>query len=234
MIPLWSITGVFTFANTTVVGNDAHGLAMPDQREGNPTVTTASALLAASMDAGKIPTPTELADRLAIQDVLALHCRGVDRADESALKTAYWPDAQVAYGGFNGAAHEFCEMLPVSITHFAKTLHSISNVLIQFSRDGQRAAVETYVTAYHYSTPATTDSERDSEMTFLGRYLDRFERRDNHWKIAHRRVLMDWNQNTAASAIHTGAPFEGLAQGSRLPTDPVYALLSDVIAGGTQ
>lgn len=177
---------------------------------------------------GRVPEVAELADRLAIQDILALHCRGVDRADEAALKTAYWPDAQVAYGGFNGSAHQFCEILPTSIKHFAKTQHSISNVLIQFSADGERAAVETYVTAYHYIEASNSETNEDSEMTFLGRYLDQFERREHHWKIHHRKVLMDWNQNTAASAKHQGPPFAGLARGARAPADPIYALLADI------
>lgn len=177
---------------------------------------------------GRVADLAEMADRMAIQQVLAMHCRGVDRADERALKSAYWPDAQVAYGGFEGPAHEFCEMLPKSITRFAHTQHSISNVLIQFS-DGE-AAVETYVTAYHYLAQDSTDGpdskNRDTEMTFIGRYLDRFERRDDTWKISHRRVLMDWNQNIDATAVLEGPPFDGLAQGARYPSDPVYDLLS--------
>ncbi len=173
---------------------------------------------------GVIPDSGEIADRLAIQDVLAVHCRGVDRADEAALKSAYWPDAEVAYGGFEGLAHTFCEMLPGSIVRFAHTQHSISNVLIRFS-DGaggrRQAAVETYITAYHY---LAADAGADTEMTFLGRYLDRFERRDTTWKISHRRVLMDWNQNAGATAVWAGPPFDGLARGARYPSDPVYSL----------
>ncbi len=141
---------------------------------------------------------------MAIQDVLAIHCRGVDRADEAALKSAYWDDAEVAYGGFEGPAHQFCAMLPTSIVRFSHTQHSISNVVIRFAEpvggtaSFTSAAVETYVTAYHY---LPVDNGPDTEMTFLGRYLDHFERRGDGWKIAHRRVLMDWNQNAAGSAI---------------------------------
>ena len=183
---------------------------------------------------GRLPGPSEMAHRLAIQDVLAVHCRGVDRADEAALKSAYWEDAEVAYGGFEGRAHEFCEILPASIVRFSHTQHSISNVLIRFAEPAEggeqapvSAAVETYVTAYHY---LPEDNGVDTEMTFLGRYLDRFERRDDTWKIAHRRVLMDWNQNAASSAIWQGPPFDGLARGARMPDDPVYALFAAVAA----
>ena len=60
-------------------------------------------------DTGHVPNLSEVADRLAIHDVLATHSRGIDRADTEILKTAYWPDAIVYYGAFEGSAHTFCE-----------------------------------------------------------------------------------------------------------------------------
>lgn len=171
-------------------------------------------------ETGAVPSPGELADRSAIQDVLVQHCRGVDRADGALLKTAYWPDATVAYGGFNGNAHEFCGILPAAIRGFARTQHSISNVAIDLRGDDAR--VETYVTAYHYTQG---ENGADREMTYLGRYLDRMQRRAGVWKISHRQVVMDWNQNAAATAVWNGPPFEGLATGERHPDDPLYELL---------
>ena len=169
------------------------------------------------METGMVPAFEEVADRLAIQDVLAKHSRGVDRAEEATLKSAYWPDATVAYGGFNGRAHEFCEYLPDAIKRYAATQHSITNVSIDLRGDDAR--VETYVTAYHY---LAEEEGGDTEMTYIGRYLDRMEKRGDVWKISHRRVVMDWNQNANASAILEGPPFEGLARGSRHPDDPLY------------
>ncbi len=128
------------------------------------------------MEIGQVPSPEEVADRLAIEQVLATHCRGVDRADEEALKSCYWSDATVAYGGFNGNAHEFCGILPTAIKRYTATQHSITNVNPLVS--GEHALVETYVTAYHYI-------EDDSEMTYIGRYLDRFEKRKGVWKMQH-------------------------------------------------
>lgn len=174
------------------------------------------------MEIGQVPDAEQLADRLAIAEVLAMHCRGVDRADEAALKVAYWPEATVAYGGFNGNAHEFCAMLPTGIKAYAQTQHSITNTLIDLR--GNTAKVESYVTAYHYRAGA---GEADTEMTYLGRYLDRFEKRGALWKMMHRQVVMDWNQNTSATAILSGPPFEGLARGSRHPEDVVYQMLAE-------
>lgn len=177
--------------------------------------------MSAAADTGRIPTPDELADRLAIMDVIVQHSRGVDRADAAILKSAYWPDATVAYGAFEGAAHAFCEFLPDAIRHYARTQHSVSNIRIDLR--GNEARVESYVTAYHYL--AVADGP-DREMTYLGRYLDTLRRRDGYWKIQHRQVVMDWNQNQDASAIMSGPPFDGLARGERCPDDPLYRLLA--------
>ncbi len=175
-------------------------------------------------EVGAVPGIEEIGHRLAIAEVLAIHCRGVDRASEPDLKSAYWADATVAYGGFNGNAHEFCAQLPAGIRAYAATQHSISNCVIALN--GSQAAVETYVTAYHYRAK---EDGPDEEMTYIGRYLDRFECRASVWKIAHRQVCMDWNQNDQASAILDGPPFDGLARGARAPEDPLYALLRSVL-----
>lgn len=172
-------------------------------------------------ECGRVPGPAEMADRLAILDVLARHCRGVDRADQAVLTSCYWPDATVAYGGFNGNAHRFCAILPSAIRAYARTRHAISNTLFEFA--GDVACVETYVMACHYRA---VEDGPDTEMTFLGRYLDRLQKRGDVWKILHRQVVMDWNRNTDASAIRNWPPFDGLARGARYPDDPLYALLA--------
>ncbi len=170
-------------------------------------------------ETGAIPNVAAVADRLAIHDVLVRHSRGVDRADSEILKSAYWPDAEVAYGAFNGTAHTFCERLPQMMRAFRSTHHAIGNVAIDI--EGPEARVETYVTARHYIADA---SNPDREMTFFGRYLDRMQRRGDVWKIVHRRVVMDWNQNCEASAEWHGPPFDGLARGTRDRDDPAYRL----------
>jgi hypothetical protein len=170
-------------------------------------------------ETGRIPNAATIADQLAIHDVLARHSRGVDRGDSAILRACYWSDAQVAYGAFDGDAHVFCERLPKMMRAFKWTHHSIGNVAIDF--DGTHARVETYVTARHY----IVDAAGDYEMTVFGRYLDRMQRRGDAWKIAHRRVLMDWNRRDPASAKWQGPPFEGLARGTRGVDDPLYGHL---------
>jgi hypothetical protein len=171
-------------------------------------------------ETGRVPDLAQVADRLAMHDVLIKHSRGVDRADEAILKSAYWPDATVEYGGFQGPAHEFCAILPGAIAHHARTQHRVTNIAID--QDGDDARVESYVTAYHYTA---NDDGPDTEMTYLGRYLDTMQKREDVWKISHRQIVMDWNQNVDTTAVWAGPTFDGIARGGRVPDDPLYAFL---------
>ena len=136
---------------------------------------------------GKTASVEELADRLAIQEVLFTHSRGIDRLDQACIEAAYWPEAEVAYGSFNGRAHEFAVLvIPALRDQYELTQHSVSNTLIAFF--GDRAKSESYVTAWHLLPGA------EEEMVFSGRYLDIHEKRDDQWKMIHRRVVMDWSR----------------------------------------
>lgn len=177
------------------------------------------------METGQLPTLEQMADRLAIEDVLNKHCRGVDRASEADLKSAYWPEAEVAYGSFNGNAHEFCAMLPTGIRQYVATSHRVTNIMIDIK--GPDAVVESYVTAYHYR--ASTNDSDDTELTYIGRYIDHMQKRDDVWKIMMRHVVMDWNQNLTSTAVLTTPPFNGLARSARAPDDPLYTLKQKII-----
>ncbi len=173
---------------------------------------------------GQVPSPNRLADRAAIEDIIHLHCRGVDRADTASLKHCYWPEATAAYGKEAVPAQPFCETLAQAIKGFSGTHHLVSNVMINFSPDEQKADVETYLIAFHYS--AMPDAG-DQEMTYLGRYLDRFEKRDNQWKIMHRQPIMSWSQNAAASHDEKHPALSALTKAARYPDDPVYGYDQD-------
>lgn len=160
-----------------------------------------------------------LSDQLAIQKVLATYCRAVDRCDHDLLKSVYWPDATDNHGVFNGNALEFAAFIIPLLREMGQTMHQISNVLIDL--DGDQARVETYVCAHHL----IPSEQGAKDMIFLGRYLDRFERREGEWRIAYRLVIMDWNRNHPATAVwDEGAFGEMEVRGQRSPDDPSYAL----------
>ena len=49
------------------------------------------------METGQVPSMEEVADRLAIIEVIHTYSRGLDRADADILLSTCWPDAAVSY-----------------------------------------------------------------------------------------------------------------------------------------
>ena len=76
-------------------------------------------------DIGKTQTLDELADKLAIIEIIHAYARGVDRADSGILKSTCWEDAEVDYGGYKGLAHPFCESLPNAIKNYKNTFFRV-------------------------------------------------------------------------------------------------------------
>ena len=174
-------------------------------------------------ETGAVPDSAEVADRLAIMEVLAMHSRGIDRANTEMLKSCYWPDAEVDYGGYKGPAHAFCEGLPAGIKRYRNTQHQISNTHMEF-RDGT-AMVETYVTAHHYLAGENGD---DTEMNYIGRYLDRMEKRSNVWKISHRQIVMTWHQYGPATGDEEANPsLKPISRATHGTDDPLFEFLDN-------
>jgi hypothetical protein len=163
-----------------------------------------------------------LCDELAIRKVLAEYCRAVDRCDQKLLKSVYWPDAVDNHGVFSGNAWEFADFVMPLLRQMQRTMHQISNVLIELNSD--RANVETYVCAYHLMET----EQGPTDVIFLGRYLERFERRKGEWRIADRLVVMDWNRNHPATVRWEGDIYGPMkTHGQRHPTDASYQAFGD-------
>ncbi len=157
-----------------------------------------------------------------VRDVLMRYCRGVDRCDSELLKSCYHPDATDDHGHWKGNGHDFAEFIVGSIrTRAHHTTHSVANVLIEFDPgDPNAAQVESYALAYLRRTDEAGAEWLD---LFAGRYLDRFERRDQAWRIAQRVVVHDWSTSTRFDAATSfPLPMEGFTQGRRDRNDPVY------------
>lgn len=143
----------------------------------------------------------DLLDRAEITDLLHLYCRGIDRRDESTLASIYHDDAieDRGEGIFYGLASEWRRQTLPLLAVFELTQHCIMNILIDI--DSDTAQGESYFNAYHrFGEPPETQDDvlpvewpsSGTEMILAGRYLDRFERRNGEWKIAHRRMVCDW------------------------------------------
>lgn len=164
----------------------------------------------------------ELLDREAIRDCMYRYCRGIDRADEAALRSAYWPDAHDSHGAYNGPADGFIERALEAFKKGPRNVHQVSNILIEFL-EPTAAAVESYFLALQRGP----DREGVVRQVLLsGRYCDRFEKRGDEWRVARRTVVYDWVEEQTPAASSEAERFK-LRQpiGSAYPDDPVYALL---------
>ena len=132
----------------------------------------------------------------AIANNLALHSRGVDRADFLTLSSAYHADATVAYGMFEGAAEEFARFLADFQQTLPATLHRTSNMTIRMTGDNT-AISESYVIAYLETMEESVGTQR----LVGGRYLDRHACKDGAWKIMHRTYVHEWNINQPSSGV---------------------------------
>jgi len=163
----------------------------------------------------------ELADREAIRDCLFRYSRAIDRCDEQLLRSVYWPDAIDTHLDFSGNVEQLITWAFPRLRSMDQTMHLIGNILIQL--DGAKAAVESYFYGFHRAEIGGV--MRD--IIGSGRYLDRFERRGDEWRIAARLVMTDWFREYPDSADWAVGPFgmPDAARGKRRPEDESYGWL---------
>lgn len=168
-----------------------------------------------------MPTLEQLLDREAIRDCLYRYCRGIDQADEQALRSVYWEDAHDRHGPWNGPAAGFIDWALNALKGFESSVHQITNILIDLGQDS--AAVESKFLAFQRSS--STAGTPVQEL-ILGRYADHFEKRDGQWRIANRTVIYDWVDDQPATVKTIEERFgQRKPVGCRWPNDEIYRLL---------
>ncbi|GAA1545366.1 nuclear transport factor 2 family protein [Nocardioides humi] len=168
-----------------------------------------------------------LVDRELIRDALARYARGVDRVDPELIRSVYHPDSSDEHGFVVVSGDEFADQEWRSSALRGPSHHLLGEPLIEIT--GDFAAVETYFIAHQrhgrplqevLAAPEREDADGDHVSLFVGRYLDRFERRDGEWRIAHRKVVMDLAEESSERPVH---PLAGsFHQSARFPDDEAY------------
>lgn len=163
----------------------------------------------------------QLMARVEILDVLARYARGCDRGDGQLLKSCYHNDAIEEHAGnFTGNAHEYVDVAIPRILKMDAMQHLLGSSHIDFEDDGARVETNVWTFLRISVNGVTTDTLTG------GRLYDRFEFRDNHWKIAHRRTILDWNRDAPSvegwvnGLINFDNP--GALLGSKGENDPSY------------
>jgi hypothetical protein len=156
-----------------------------------------------------------LLDERAIHQRLVDYCRGVDRGDAALVASVYHADGTDDHGSFQGLGVDFAEYVTRRLSErYEATMHTIANPVITFIGPDS-AYVECHVCARQRRT-----GERGTVLeSFGGRYVDRFERRNGDWKIAHRLLVHEWDK---VEHVELAFPPGRYHQGVRGPDDPSY------------
>lgn len=161
---------------------------------------------------------TEIADRLAIAETLALYCRGIDRCDPDLLAGVFAPDARIDYGDGAKSPAATIPGLIAGLRAMRLTQHNITNTVMRIT--GNTAKAETHCVALHL-IPAP---DGEIEVVVGGRYLDTLVQLDGAWRITERLYVMDWSRTQPATMQSDGGLFDVLQRrGSRTPADPSVA-----------
>lgn len=148
-----------------------------------------------------MPADSVMSDYEAIRQVALRYSRGVDRLDADLMKSAYWPDATDDHGRFTGLGWEFADRVVDTHTRWAATMHCVMNHAIEIDADGDQARGEIYNITY------LVPPDGGPWSVWLGRYLDRYERRDGEWRISHRVCVHEATTTLANSPMpgdHSG------------------------------
>lgn len=130
-----------------------------------------------------------LPDKQEIYEVLLRYCRGVDRCDEIMLQSVYHPNAHVEHGAFKGTAADFIPWILGRICTDESMMHCLGNVLIDIN--GDKATSEAYFIGYFRKK---MENAQLVDHIIGARYIDRFERQDQHWRKINQVIVCDWSR----------------------------------------
>lgn len=139
-----------------------------------------------------------LNDRLAIQELAQAYAHFVDRRDFDSLVLLFTPDAVLAgYDGdpidkeprYQRRGRDEIRTAMEGLLRYDATHHMLGQNMIAFDEGSSlHARGELYCNAQHKYTLPSGEWNR----TMLIRYLDLYERVDDVWHIADRKLAVEW------------------------------------------
>jgi ketosteroid isomerase-like protein len=164
----------------------------------------------------------EMLDEFALRKLVHAYCRAVDRGDLATLRELYHHDATDAHGAFStGTVDDFLGRLAASRPYIRTMQHNITTV--NFAIDGKTAEGEIYTIATH----TFSAKDRDVDVVIGGRYLDKYEKRDDTWKIIERAIVTDWAHINDPSLVDLSHPItRDTLKGTPDAEDPSHRFFS--------
>jgi ketosteroid isomerase-like protein len=148
-------------------------------------------------------TPTEVADRVAIRELVDAYAHCADRRDADGQKSLFTEDTRfvVHMDGQGSEPTQVVEgreaLTPVfqDLNRYRATMHFNGQSTIAL--DGDRATGESYCMAHHLSVGE--DGKRTLMIAAI-RYDDVFVKQDGAWRFAERRLMVDWIETRPLAA----------------------------------
>ncbi len=164
----------------------------------------------------------EMIDEFALRKLVHAYCRAVDRGDFAQLRDLYHPDAVDSHGAFStGSVEGFFEQLAAARPYLRSMQHNITTV--NFAIAGRAAEGEIYTIAVH----TLAGKDRDIDLIVGGRYLDKYEKRNETWKLIERAIVTDWARVSDPSSMDMSHPITAdTLRGTLDESDPSFQFFS--------
>lgn len=148
------------------------------------------------MTASPFDAESELKDLCARRDIYRAICnymRGQDRLLPQLQRSAFHDDAFIDVGLFTGGPDGFVDFAQQLLGSMQVAQHLMGQADIDVQ--GTVATGEVYFMAYH----RLIEEGHNKDLIIAGRYIDQYEDRGMGWKIAKRRLLVDWVRSDDAT-----------------------------------
>ena len=147
-------------------------------------------------------SPGEVADRLAIRELVEAYAHCADRRDAKGQMALFTEDTHfVVYMNAKDPTpsqelHSREALAPVfaDLNQYAATMHFLGQTTI-LALTGDRGMAETYCMPHHL----TIDDKNERLMIAALRYVDTFVKMDGIWLFAERLLYVDWLEERAMS-----------------------------------
>lgn len=139
---------------------------------------------------GQRPSAEEVADRIAIDDLLDAYAAALDTKNWDELRTLFLPDAVVDYteeGGVRGSIDDAIAWFDKMLAPFTASQHFVTNRRVKITGDTAR------VDAYIFSPLGMPNDNGGLTLVFAGgAYEDDVRRTPEGWRFAARTIRASW------------------------------------------
>ena len=134
------------------------------------------------------PVVQQLLDEKSIVDVCVRYATAIDDRDWARLRSCFLPDAVGNYHADRrlDGAEAIVETIRTAVTPLTRTQHLVTNFIVDLQ--GDEATSSCYLHAQHVRE-GVPDGDK---YVIAGRYVDRFARTEDGWRIRERRLDRWW------------------------------------------